>query len=311
MYHRVLPAGQAREYPLASLAMPVHAFEEQVAWLAGRYHVVSLRDAAEMLHRGEAPEKRVIALTFDDGYADNFENVGPILERYGLRGTFFVTTGFVEGSEPMWFDIAAEAWLRGSPSAREGMVASLPKPPDRRVAREGGIRVWMQGLKQVRPGERLALIDRATKLAPGGADPAKYRAMTREQVAELHARGHEIGSHTITHPILTQLDDGELLRELVESKDTLESWIGDEVSSFCYPNGDWDERVKAAALEAGYRVACTTTPGFNRRQTDRLLLSRFDITPQRVLNADGTHDLLGFRAEVCGWRHLCRRLMFR
>lgn len=311
MYHRVLPAAEARFYPLASLALPVEAFEEQTAWLAANCDVRPLGEAAAGLEPSDGGQRPLISLTFDDGYADNAEIVTPILERHGLRATFFVTTGFVQKAKPMWFDIAAEAWMRGTADAREAMMFSLPKRSNGPSGRLTDIRAWMQGLKSARPAERMACIERASQMASGEMESTRYRPMFCKQLADLRVRGHEVGSHTVTHPILPQLDDDELHRELVESKAMLEEWIGGEVRGFCYPNGDFDERVKKAVIDAGYRYACTTRPGMNRRNADPVLLKRIDITPHRVLKRDGTHDLLGFRAEVCGWRHLCRRLTFR
>jgi len=85
--------------------------------------------------------------------------------------------------------------------------------------------------------------------------------MTRAQVREMAERGFEIGSHTLTHPHLTGLTEAELTRELTDSKHQLEDVIGREVVSFAYPYGDYDDRVMAAAIAAGYRNAVSTRLG--------------------------------------------------
>ncbi|MHB9035693.1 MAG: polysaccharide deacetylase family protein [Armatimonadota bacterium] len=85
--------------------------------------------------------------------------------------------------------------------------------------------------------------------------------MTDAQVREMADAGFEVGSHTLTHPHLTELDDHELRREVVDSKRKLEDMIGREVVSFSYPYGDCDERVIAAAIEAGYANAVGTKLG--------------------------------------------------
>lgn len=100
------------------------------------------------------------------------------------------------------------------------------------------------------------------------AGDQEERMMTSSQVCELASLGFEIGSHTLTHPRLTELDDEQLKRELADSRRRLEDLIGREVVSFSYPYGNYDERVLAAAEAAGYTRAVTTRlalPGANTR----------------------------------------------
>lgn len=82
-----------------------------------------------------------------------------------------------------------------------------------------------------------------------------YDLMTWEQAIELHRQGFEIGSHALTHPFLTLLTKSELTQQVVESKRQLEEKLGQAISFFCYPSGDFDPRVKKAVLEAGYQAA--------------------------------------------------------
>ena len=93
------------------------------------------------------------------------------------------------------------------------------------------------------------------------AGDLKEKMMSAEQIRELVASGFEIGSHTLTHPHLTELDDDQLARELRESKSKIEEITGSEVVSFSYPYGDCDARVLAAAAEAGYKYGVTTRLG--------------------------------------------------
>ncbi|MEN6581762.1 MAG: polysaccharide deacetylase family protein [Armatimonadota bacterium] len=89
----------------------------------------------------------------------------------------------------------------------------------------------------------------------------KEAMMTTEQVREMADKGFEIGSHTLSHPHLTELDDTQLRSEIIDSKHKLEDIIGHEVSSFSYPYGSYDERVIAVAMEAGYKNAVSTKLG--------------------------------------------------
>lgn len=82
--------------------------------------------------------------------------------------------------------------------------------------------------------------------------------MTRDQLIDLADRGHEVGSHGGTHRSLIDLPEGDIHREVSESRERLESWLGETVTSFSYPNGDVDERVLEATRRAGYERAVST-----------------------------------------------------
>lgn len=79
------------------------------------------------------------------------------------------------------------------------------------------------------------------------------------------ANGMEVGSHTVSHTRMTELDDMNLMRELAHSKATLEDLLGSPVDSFAYPYGDWDTRCAEAVQQAGYSAACTTRTGWALR----------------------------------------------
>ncbi len=298
MYHRVLPAERCANYPFPSLVMPEAAFDQQMRWLSERCHVQPLRDA---LGAVTAPSSRPrVAVTFDDGYADNHALAANILERHGLRGTFFVTTDFVASGTHLWFDRAALLLGAASPQTARACwseaglaptAAQLAEPPQ-------DLGAWLEHLKLAPPARREAFLSDLERAA-GGPPPLKgFEPLTRAQVADLHRRGHEVGSHSLSHPLLPQLDERALQHELSGSRVLLEEWIGARVHGFCYPNGDHDERSVQAVRAAGYAYACTTAPGLNRGG-DALRLTRCDITPQRVSDASGRFDRTAFRAELC------------
>jgi peptidoglycan/xylan/chitin deacetylase (PgdA/CDA1 family) len=104
-----------------------------------------------------------------------------------------------------------------------------------------------------------------------------------------------LGSHTVSHPILTTTDDAQLRRELRESRARLEAELGRSVDLFCYPNGAFDERVRRETAGAGYSCAVTTEPGLNgRRGADPLALRRVPAEtdlPHFVQSTSGFEEL--------------------
>ena len=99
--------------------------------------------------------------------------------------------------------------------------------------------------------------------------------MDTAQVRDWLAAGHDIGSHTMSHPFLTRLTPKEAREEIFASRMRLEDLFGRRVEHFCYPYGDWNESVKDLVMQAGYQTACTTDPGVNTATDSAFALKRF------------------------------------
>lgn len=108
---------------------------------------------------------------------------------------------------------------------------------------------------------------------PAGEAPEPM--MDAAEVREWLAAGHDIGSHTLTHPWLTRLPREQAREEIAASRKKLEDLLGRPIAHFCYPYGDWNPVVRELVAEAGYRTACTTAPGINTPATDPFALCRF------------------------------------
>lgn len=117
------------------------------------------------------------------------------------------------------------------------------------------------------------------ELAGERYDAEALTTMTWDELRDLAARGFEIGSHTISHPHLPQLEAAEIERELAESRRRLEDELGRPCRFAAYPYGDHDERVRAAARRAGYDAAfgLPGVPG------DRYALARIGVWREEPL----------------------------
>jgi peptidoglycan/xylan/chitin deacetylase (PgdA/CDA1 family) len=299
-YHRVLPAERCAGYPFPALAMPVDAFRAQVRWLAAQRETLPLGPALERVRAGGAGGRPLCALTFDDGYHDAAVAAG-ILEESGLRGTFFVTTGFVASGQPLWFDAAARLLGALPDAARRALVleacgAPAPELPGPRSPPAA----WVATLKRVGARRRAGVLA-ALESAAGGSPAAEDdRPLDVAHLVALRRAGHEIGSHSVSHEILTDLDDAELAREVEGAQRALRGWLGAEVAGFCYPNGDHDPRVTAAVARARHGYACTTRAGSFRAGDDGFRVPRVDVVAERLLSATDGFSALAFRRELCG-----------
>lgn len=108
--------------------------------------------------------------------------------------------------------------------------------------------------------------------------------MTDAQLLQWHAAGMEVGAHSRTHPHLPNCSDSELQSELAGSKSDLEKLIGEPVTQFCYPYGDYDERVTQAVKQAGYAAVTTTNRGRANPGDDLMQLRRVLVTGSNMLH---------------------------
>jgi peptidoglycan/xylan/chitin deacetylase (PgdA/CDA1 family) len=302
MYHRVLEHAECADYPFPSLVMPRSLFEAQLAYLSENTRVLPVADALRAREDSLSDSKPLLCLTFDDGYVDNYEIAAPLLEAQWLRGTFFITAGAVQAQKPLWYDRAADIWaLVGGRTlgelAQEAGEADVPGFEARAS--------WIEWLKLI-PNDRRGAVMSMLETRVNDTD-LPCPLMTPEQVRQLSKRGHEIGSHTLWHPILTTMAEDERREEIDGAKKLLEEWTDREVLGFCYPNGDFDEAVVGQLREAGHEYACTTLPGRNDKGVDRSELRRIDMTADRVTAADGRFDPIAFRAEISMFHEALRR----
>ncbi|MFT4539647.1 MAG: peptidoglycan/xylan/chitin deacetylase (PgdA/CDA1 family) [Planctomycetota bacterium] len=304
MYHRVLPEADCTGYPLPTIAMPRGLFEAQVRWLASNCTVLPLSEAlAASTTKHDQP---IVSITFDDGYKDNIRIAAPVLESAGVRGTFYVTTDFIEGEE-LWFDRACRL-LASMSTVRRGEFSqtfALAGMPSTQFVQSEDPGPWLELMKQLSATERKQCLDTLEDcLNPAPRRPLSA-AMTPADLASLEARGHEIGSHTCSHPILPQLNDEELEHELAASQEKLLAWCKNPKPALAYPNGDHDERVRRRADQLGYSSAVTTRAGrFDGKEA--FSIPRRDITPGSVSDHRGRFHESSFRAELSALHELLR-----
>ncbi|MBD8531332.1 MULTISPECIES: polysaccharide deacetylase family protein [unclassified Massilia] len=271
-YHRVLPVHN----PLLASEPDVAAFSWQMELLARCFHVMPLRKAMAHLQSGEPIPPRSVCITFDDGYRSIHDLALPVLRRFGLPATVFVTSGHV-GKGNMWNDRIIEA-VQMLPDGLLDLsdlglgTFSLHSLDDRMAA----IGLLTERSKYLPPAERSNVIERLVTLA--GATMTPELMLTQDMVRNLDRSGIEIGAHTVTHPILTSLDDASARAEISTGKEELEAILGKPVRLFAYPNGkvgmDFDHRHVAMVREAGFDAAFTTAVGAITRDQDHFQLPR-------------------------------------
>ena len=272
IFHRVLREPD----PLFPGEPDAQRFDQILSWLKEWFTVMPLPNAVSWLSAGALPAN-ALSITFDDGYADNFEIALPILLRHGMSATFFVASAYVDGGR-MWNDTVIEAIRRCSGDSIDLAVAGLGRfELASAVDRRHTIDAVLHALKHRAPPERDGMARAVAEIAD--APLPDDLMMTSAQVKGLRDAGMTIGAHTRSHPILAVLDDSTAQDEIEDGRRDLEDMIGDRVDLFAYPNGkpgiDYSQRDVSMVRALGFRAAVSTAPGSIRTGEDLYQIPRF------------------------------------
>jgi len=270
-FHRVL----AQRDPLLPDVPDREQFDWQMRVLREWFTPLALRTAISLMQENALPAGAV-AVTFDDGYADNQQVAWPILSRFSVPATFFISTGFLDGGR-MFNDSVIEA-VRLAPGEQLSApwLDLEPLPIATLEQRRQAINLLIDRLKYQPPQRRQELCVRLAELAR--ADLPRDLMMTSAQVQALAAAGAEIGAHTCQHYILAEVDERVARDEINASKERLESLVGEQVKAFAYPNGrpgrDYRSEHVHMVRDAGFELAVSTAWGRADRHSDILQIPR-------------------------------------
>ena len=272
-YHRVL----ALKDPLFTNVVTQDTFDAQMSGLKAVFNVLPLFEAVARLKTGTLPA-RAACITFDDGYAHHATIVLPILQRHGLKATFFIATACLNGGR-MFNDTVIEAIRRARPDRLDLTELGLGAHDLLTLeARARAIDQVLSGVKYLSVDVREAKVARLCELAQCGPLPDDLM-MTTAQLKSLSVAGMEIGAHTAHHPILACLDNETVKQEIASGKQFLEDALAMQVRLFAYPNGkpglDFLPEQAAIVRELGFAAAVSTQRGAAAQSSDPFQLPRF------------------------------------
>jgi peptidoglycan/xylan/chitin deacetylase (PgdA/CDA1 family) len=285
MYHSIGRSDLLRP----GLCVSEKNFARQLNYLTRHFKILPLESAVATMRRGEPLPDNAVALTFDDGFRDNYATAFPLLKKYCCPATLFVATDPIAHERALWpnrlfiwFSKTKTKQIEfscGESRAIRPAVFDLGTGKQRRIALDA---VEAALCRMTPPERERKMREVAEKLgfAPD-AGPSDFPPMlTWEQLREMAVGGVTIGSHTLTHAALPALSRAEALRELAQSKALLESQLGRPVKLFAYPFGGlehFNAEIQNLAGEAQYEAACTTIQGINRSGTNPLALLRVGV----------------------------------
>ena len=300
MYHRVI---EKDVDPWELCVSPQH-FAEHLKALRKHVNPVSLTQLAQSHQKGNIPDQAV-AITFDDGYADNLHNAKPLLEQYSVPATVFVTSGTLGQAREFWWDELERILLQPGtlPEILElkinnktfhwelgdstdyseydyqrycGWIVNSQEFPTFRHSLYLTLHQLIQPLPDA---EVYQVMDEL--LAWSGKKTVRFssnRTLSKKELLLLKQGNMiEIGAHTVSHPFLSMLSKSRQQHEIIQNKIALEEYLGQQVNLFAYPYGNYSMQSKAIVQEAGFACACTVDQDFVWHGTAPYLLPRITM----------------------------------
>jgi peptidoglycan/xylan/chitin deacetylase (PgdA/CDA1 family) len=276
LYHRVGPAGA--NWSLQPLSPDI--FKEQIDYFSRSGEIISLEVLANYMKEGKSLPKKTVVITFDDGYYDNYMYAYPILKRFKVPATIFLTTGHISSDELFWWDKVGYI-LQHAKTQRIDLgdmgSHSLESAKDKAKA-HGNI---TKKLKNISEDIKNLAIEKISEVSgvdiPRGL--GRELIMSWNDVKEMHNSGIDFGAHSVNHPLLTNVPLERAKWEITQSKKDVENSLGVEVRTFSYPNGDCNAELKGLCEKAGFVCAASVSPSHLIRASDSVYsLSRISMT---------------------------------
>jgi len=308
-YHRV---HSVDEQPIYQLGIQRDIFRRQLTDLKDLFRFVPLIEALEAGVSG-SPGEDLASLTFDDGYRDNYTCAFPVLRELGLPATIFLVAGLVGTTTRLWYDqvkVLVERLDGPSLPLPECLGGgSLEFRADLR-GRRRTLSVLIGKLKECDDDvRRRALHELSTRHASLLAqDDGRDHLLTWEEARLMEEQGVSFGSHTMGHPLLTQIsDDGILREEIAESRELLAGRLRSPLPVLAYPGGVFSGRVARMTQDCGYSWALATFPGWVAPGIDRMGVPRRGIGSRSSLFLGRRHSRTILRGECEGLFDQTRR----
>ncbi|MBL4606226.1 MAG: polysaccharide deacetylase family protein [Pseudomonadales bacterium] len=286
-YHRIRGIDSSTlPYERELISATPAQFEEQLKFLTKHYTLTNFINISESIKKDpDYSPKNLVILTFDDGYLDFYTEVFPLLKKFKGTAVVYPSTQYIESDTPIWFDqlgfaldsLQAEQIIEAaSQSGLEFLNA------DRHLVDKNYI---FRHVKSISDSARLEFIGSILAVCKRdyGVDASqlKNEMLNWEQIREVFKGGVEIGSHTVSHPILTNVTQTNLAYELTKSKELIEEKTGGKVVSLAYPVGGietFSEAVIKEVKKAGYEFAVCYLDGVN----DAVQPSMYELKRIRV-----------------------------
>jgi glycosyltransferase involved in cell wall biosynthesis/peptidoglycan/xylan/chitin deacetylase (PgdA/CDA1 family) len=280
MFHRILLAGEPCYEP--EMVTRVNLFNEFIEWISEEYSVIPLE--ALFARRGKTtdPKRPECAITFDDGWRDNFVNAFPVLRRKGVPATIFLPLRFIGTKrrfwqERLWTCLNSVLQRKDSDELLKLVTSRFPwAPPNRTIYSSYP---ELKQLLMTRPDEEtLDFVQCLAESANLDSEFSDRVFLDWEEIREMQAAGISFGSHSMSHALLTNIRPTQAVHEIENSRQELRERLGAEIASLAYPWGASNFILRDIVRKANYDFALSTRQGLIRATTDQWMVPRIAIS---------------------------------
>jgi peptidoglycan/xylan/chitin deacetylase (PgdA/CDA1 family) len=301
-FHRILDACDS--YFIPPMLFLRNHFERLINKLSIDSNILDLAEAVSHL-KNRTLSKRSLAITFDDGYLDNYVLARDFLLPQGINATFFVPINQIDSAKPYWWDYLAyiiehnkkafSKWLHNASFSSQPRLKTIIEllSLDNSGAFSRQLVRFLNEASRIERSDFLGSIENEF----GPYDGTRL-LMNWSEIDELCAKGFSIGSHTLSHEPLTDLDHTEALAEISGSRNALNTRLKRPVFGFCYPRGAFSTSLSEAVQQAGYSYAVTTRYASNSPESNVFTLCRRNISEYEDLRS--RFPIASIRLELSG-----------
>ena len=280
--------------------VPTEHFRQQLHWLKQHFTITTLTTIERLVTDKQKTKSSFCAITFDDGYQNNFLDAFPILQDERVPATIFLTGDFIDKGIPLWPDRLEFALnqsrfktLTINMYRKEWRLPTGTDPE--KISTYNQIRNYLKSCPNKERLNILETVEKKTGFALNFKHPSNYSPLSWTEVHTMSEAGIDFGAHTMSHPILGRLTVAEQKKEIIPSQTLIIQKLG-SCRHFAYPNGqvgDWNDGTLKILESVNFTAAWTTIPRRVKLETDRALL-----LPRHTIAA--YHDWNYFRALVSG-----------
>lgn len=268
IYHKIAENVSNEINQELTINHPLENFIREMEFIKKYFAVISLDRAVELIKNKKALSKPTLAITFDDGFEDNYRLAFPVLKELNIPATIFLTAGLLGTKDLPWVEAIGESIFYTQEkelhlnSCFGNKVFNLETIKNKR---ESFDKITAQ-LKTVDYSERIKLTEKIIRQT-GGCSKSSKRMLNWQEVYEMSKEKITFGPHTMTHPILTKMSVDLAKKEINDSKVEIESKLGNSVKHFAFPNGrveDFNDELKEYCKEIGLESVSTAVYGNNK-----------------------------------------------
>jgi peptidoglycan/xylan/chitin deacetylase (PgdA/CDA1 family) len=298
IYHRV-----SLDKTGGILPLPPEIFRQHMQYFKNNFKIVPLDEIAYRTQQDTSSIKKLVAITFDDGYKDNYQYAYPILKQMKIPATIFLTTGHINSPKLFWWDEIAYI-IKNTKKKKIVMEKKGPINISTKKLKKDIIKEITEMLKNKSINERSIIINKIQN-SSGVTVPSRLalnNILSWDEIKEMSENGVYFGAHTVNHPNLNRISALDAEWEISQSKIDVERKIKQKIYSFSYPNGDYNKEHVSFVEKIGFSCAVGVSPTRLLKVNDNpYMLSR--ITGFENKNLLKT-ALSGFEGDI---RNIMRR----